>query len=290
MVINIINIKMENIILFDCNHIIKGTVINRPSKNIKSPYVADVKLKDGTEILAHCPSLGCCGLSNAGSEVYLTKNKGENTKTSHRVDLAIYRELKNNIEYKQIVGLNPKITEKIGFQAIKSNCIQELQNVTLLETEKKFGNSRFDIYGIDSENKEFILEIKTVPLADYVDCDKKDRKNHLDLIEKKMFHEKIAYFPDGYRKNKNDPVSPRALKHIQELEKIVLEGKYKCFLLFIVQRTDVSFFQTSVIDQIYKEAVLKASNNGVKILVLQVDWNKEDGKAYFFSNNLPIIL
>jgi sugar fermentation stimulation protein A len=281
---------MENIILFDCNHIIKGTVINRPSKNIKSPYVADVKLKDGTEILAHCPSLGCCGLSNAGSEVYLTKNKGENTKTSHRVDLAIYRELKNNIEYKQIVGLNPKITEKIGFQAIKSNCIQELQNVTLLETEKKFGNSRFDIYGIDSENKEFILEIKTVPLADYVDCDKKDRKNHLDLIEKKMFHEKIAYFPDGYRKNKNDPVSPRALKHIQELEKIVLEGKYKCFLLFIVQRTDVSFFQTSVIDQIYKEAVLKASNNGVKILVLQVDWNKEDGKAYFFSNNLPIIL
>ena len=234
--------------------------------------------------------MGCCGLSNSGSEVYLTKNKGENTKTSHRVDLAIYRELKNNIEYKQIVGLNPKITEKIGFQAIKSNCIQELQNVKLLETEKTFGNSRFDIYGIDSENNEFILEIKTVPLADYVDCDKKDRKKYLDLIEQKMFHEKIAYFPDGYRKNKNDPISPRALKHIQELEKIVLEGKYKCFLLFIVQRTDVSFFQTSVIDQIYKEAVLKASNNGVKILVLQVDWNKEDGKAYFFSNKLPIIL
>ena len=105
-----------------------------------------------------------------------------------------------------------------------------------------------------------------------------------------MFNEKIAYFPDGYRNNKNDPISPRALKHIQELEKIVLEGKYKCFLLFIVQRTDVSFFQTSVIDPIYKEAVLKASNNGVKILVLQVDWNKEDGKAYFFSNKLPIIL
>ena len=39
---------MENIILFDCNHIIKGNVIHRPSKNIKSPYVADVKLEDGT--------------------------------------------------------------------------------------------------------------------------------------------------------------------------------------------------------------------------------------------------
>jgi sugar fermentation stimulation protein A len=281
---------MENIILFDSSPIIKGTILHRPSKNIKSPYVADVILEDGTEILAHCPSLGCCGLSNSGSSVYLTKNTGISTKTSHRVDLAIYQELNHNISYKEIIGLNPKISEKIGFNAIKNNCIQELQNVKLLETEKTFGNSRFDIYGIDNENKEFILEIKTVPLADYVDCDKKDRKNYVDLIEQKMFNEKIAYFPDGYRKNKNDPISPRALKHIQELETIVLEGKYRCFLLFIVQRTDVSCFQTSVIDTIYKEAVLKASNNGVKILVLQVDWNKEDGKAYFYSNNLPIIL
>jgi sugar fermentation stimulation protein A len=281
---------MENIILFDSSPIIKGTILHRPSKNIKSPYVADVILEDGTEILAHCPSLGCCGLSNSGSSVYLTKNTGISTKTSHRVDLAIYQELNHNISYKEIIGLNPKISEKIGFNAIKNNCIQELQNVKLLETEKTFGNSRFDIYGIDNENKEFILEIKTVPLADYVDCDKKDRKNYVDLIEQKMFNEKIAYFPDGYRKNKNDPISPRALKHIQELETIVLEGKYRCFLLFIVQRTDVSCFQTSVIDPIYKEAVLKASNNGVKILVLQVDWNKEDGKAYFYSNNLPIIL
>lgn len=281
---------MENIILFDSSPIIKGTILHRPSKNIKSPYVADVILEDGTEILAHCPSLGCCGLSNSGSSVYLTKNTGISTKTSHRVDLAIYQELNHNISYKEIIGLNPKISEKIGFNAIKNNCIQELQNVKLLETEKTFGNSRFDIYGIDNENKEFILEIKTVPLADYVDCDKKDRKNYVDLIEQKMFNEKIAYFPDGYRKNKNDPISPRALKHIQELETIVLEGKYRCFLLFIVQRTDVSCFKTSVIDTIYKEAVLKASNNGVKILVLQVDWNKEDGKAYFYSNNLPIIL
>ena len=281
---------MEDIVLFDSSPIIKGTILHRPSKNIKSPYVADVILEDGTEILAHCPSLGCCGLSNSGSTIYLTKNNGTNTKTSHRVDLAIYQETNHNISYKEIIGLNPKISEKIGFNAIKNNCIQELQNVKLLETEKTFGNSRFDIYGIDNEHNEFILEIKTVPLADYVDCDKKERKNYLDLIEQKMFNEKIAYFPDGYRKNKNEPISPRALKHIQELETIVLEGKYKCFLLFIVQRTDVSSFQTSVIDPIYKEAVLKASNNGVKIIVLQVDWNKEDGKAYFYSNNLRIIL
>ena len=282
--------EKENIILYESNEIFKGKIINRPSKNIKSPYVADVLLEDDTEILAHAPSLGCCGLSNSGSFVYLTKNTGINTKTSHRIDLAIHTEIKKNIECKEIIGLNPKITEKIGFNAIQNNCIDELQDVKLLEKEKKFGNSRFDIYGIDKDNNKFILEIKTVPLAYYVDCDKKEYNQHIDFINEKNFNEKIAYFPDGYRKNKKDPISPRALKHIQELEKIFLEGEYKCYLLFIVQRTDVSSFQTSVIDPIYKEAVLKASNNGVKILVLQVDWNKEIGKAYFFSNNLPIIL
>ena len=138
--------------------------------------------------------------------------------------------------------------------------------------------------------KEFILEIKTVPLADYVDCSKKERYLMEETIISKEWNQKIAYFPDGYRKNKSDPVSPRALKHIQELEKIALIGKYKCYLLFIIQRIDVFCFQTSVIDPIYKDAVKKASDNGVNILTLQVNWNKEDGKAYYYPNDLSINL
>lgn len=311
---------MENIILYDCGEIICGKVLHRPSKKIKSPYVADIMLSsfsstileeekekvasvsekneeiekneetEVNEFLAHCPSLGCCGLVDKEAQVYLTKNKNPNVKTAYTVDLAILEEIKNGKKYREIIGLHPKIAEKIGYNAIEQNCIPSLQNVKLLQKEKKFENSRFDIYGIDEHDQEFILEIKTVPLADYVDCAKKDRKNYTELIESKEWNQKIAYFPDGYRKNKNDPVSPRALKHIQELEKISLEGKYKCYLLFIIQRTDVEYFQTSVIDSIYKEAVVSAANNGVGILTLQVNWNKEDGKAYFYSNNLPIKL
>ena len=46
----------------------------------------------------------------------------------------------------------------------------------------------------------------------------KDRK-YKNEIKNKKFNDKIAYFPDGYRKNSTDVVSPRALKHIEELEK-----------------------------------------------------------------------
>lgn len=281
---------MENILLYDCSTIIKGIVKNRPSKIIKSPYVADVLLEDDTEILAHSPSLGCCGLSNSNAHVYLTKNTNPNTKTSHRIELAIFKETHNDFYNEEIIGINPKITEKIGIEAIKKNCIPGLEDIKLLQTEKKFGNSRFDVCGIDKNNNDFILEIKSVPLADYVDCISKERNEHIDSINSKKWNEKIAYFPDGYRKNKNDPISPRALKHIEELEKISLEGKYNCYLLFIIQRTDVNCFQTSNIDPIYKEAVSKASKNGVNIIVLQVNWNKEHGKAYFYSNKLPIYL
>ena len=41
---------------------IRGTIVKRPSKHCKSPYVADVVLENGEEVIAHAPSLGCCGL------------------------------------------------------------------------------------------------------------------------------------------------------------------------------------------------------------------------------------
>ena len=108
-----------------------------------------------------------------------------------------------------------------------------------------------------------------------VDIKLKDRKKHHRKHHKhhhkkhhKKHHKFHRYFPN-YENTK---------------------GKYKCYLLFIIQRTDIEYFQTSMIDPIYKEAVFSAANNGVGILTLQVNWNKEDGKAYFYSNNLPIKL
>ena len=109
------------------------------------------------------------------------------------------------------------------------------------------------------------------------------------MIESKEFNDKSAYFPDGYRKKKNEVVSPRALKHIQELEEIALQGKMRAILCFIIQRKDVSLFQTSNLDPIYKEAVYKAHQNGVEINTLQVQWTR-NGECYFIRNDLPISL
>jgi DNA-binding sugar fermentation-stimulating protein len=286
-----------SILLVDLKEVCRGEIVNRPSKKCKTPYVADVRIEIGQdqdqdqdevkEILGHSPSLGCCVLADKGAIVLMTKTLGSTKQPvcSYRIDLAIYKEDDNEI----IVGINPKMGETIAEEALKQNCIACLQNVKSYTREVKIMNSRFDFAGIDVNGRPFVLEIKNVPLADYVDVPKKDREHCLAQLEHKNFHEKIAYFPDGYRKNSTDVVSPRALKHIQELEEIAITGKVRAILCFIVQRNDVKQFQTSNIDLIYKAAVYKASQNGVEIITIQVEWTTQ-GKCYFVRNDLPIFL
>jgi DNA-binding sugar fermentation-stimulating protein len=293
-----------SILLVDLETVTQGSVVKRPSKLCKTPYVADV-LVNGEEILGHSLSLGCCGLVEPNANVLMTcMNTGvDGDKTSsskkrvcsHRIDLSIYREESDEV----VIGVNPKLGELIAEKALNNNCIANLQNVSSYSREVKIMNSRFDFAGIDETGKPFVLEIKNVPLADYVNVSKNERKKYEDKLKSmgstirkdtnKEFCEKIAYFPEGYRKKNTDVVSPRALKHIQELEEVVKNGEVRAILCFIVQRSDASSFQTSDTDLIYKEAVYQASTKGVEIRTIQVEWTK-DGKCYFIRNDLPISL
>ena len=254
-------------ILFTISQLHKGTIIKRPSAHIKTPYVADVTIEN-IEFLAHTPSLGCCGLADKGAEVLMEKT--EKTKTNFRVQLAIFNEPeKNNIQY---IGINPKLSETLVNNALLNNCFHNLKYIKKLGREKKILNSRFDFIGVDKDDRSFILEVKAVPLADYDDIYAKERKKK-DYTDR-AYDTKISYFPDGYRKKLKDTVSPRALKHVQELEKIKQqEPNMRCILCFVIQRTDVKQFQPSLIDPIYRKAVQKAWINGVEIFTLQVSWS-----------------
>ena len=282
-------------LLFKTKHLVKAIIIKRPSSTIKSPYVADINLIDDDNdiidfntYLAHCPSLGCCGLSDSNSIVYLSENN-EKTKTKYTVELCLFNENKNNQIINQYISLKPKIAEYISFEILKNNLLFNYIEFKSIIKEKVFENSRFDFYAIDINDNEHIIEIKTAPLAFYVDLPKKEYNKYSNYINHCNVNDKISYFPDGYRKNVNEPISPRALKHIQELEKIHIEKNIICTLLFVIPRTDVKWFQPSNIDPIYKKAVAKAWLNGVNIKVVQIKWN-DIGEGYFYSNTLPIHL
>lgn len=260
-------------------------IVKRPSSVSKTPYVADIKiLENDYNTCCHTPSLGCCGMADSGSTVITTPIKSKKCISEYRAELSIFSDDKGSI----VVGINPKLAEDIAQRCLEENLFQHL-TIQSFCSQKTYMNSRFDYAGIDHEGREFVLEIKNVPQADYVDVDKKERKNYKDILNNAKFEEKIAYFPDGFRKKSKDVISPRALKHVQELEFLAKSNNIRAILCFIIQRSDTHIFQTSHIDPIYREAVYNAWKNGVEIKTIQVDWTKE-GSCTFVRNDMPILL
>ena len=291
--------------IYKIDNLIEGTIIKRPSKYIKTPYVADIQSHipiNDTNILGHTASLGCCGLADTGAHILMepiiqpSKPKKKDTEdTQHtpdklhcnyRVHLSIIREKEQEI----IIGINPKLAEHLTENALTKNLLSKLQNVKSYRRETKIYvpdlvDSRFDFTGIDENGIPFIMEVKSVPLADYEDVPAKERK-HMNFQDREI-NSKVAYFPDGYRKKTTDPVSPRALKHINELALIKSMSNTRCIMCYVIQRTDVNSFQPSIIDPEYRKAFKHAVDSGVEIITMVVQWTKT-GEAYFIKDDLLI--
>ncbi|MAU37517.1 MAG: hypothetical protein CMD14_09170 [Flavobacteriales bacterium] len=272
--------------LYKLKNVYIGNVVKRPSKTSKTPYVADIIIENdttNTEYMAHTAALGCCGMVDSGKQVIMIDSPNPKNVCKYKIMLAKTIERgKSNI-----VGVDPNIAEDLVEECIKQNLISSLIDVKKYKRQQTLSNSRFDFIGLDSNNTCFILEVKNVPLADYVDCYEKERKK-MDFSNRDI-NSKIAYFPDGYRKKQKDTVSPRALKHITELTNIKLEKKDKirCIMCYVIQRRDVCSFQASNVDPIYKDAFNKAVESGVEVIPLQIGWD-ENGNAEFICDDLPI--
>ena len=230
-------------------------------------------------------------MADVGSYVLMSpvsKKKNNTNKISceYRVYLSVIREKGSEI----IVGIYPKLAEELTEIAIKNNLLSKLQNIKTYKKETtifvpNLVDSRFDFSGIDDNGIPFILEVKNVPLAEYEDLAAKDRKKM--CFDNRDINSKVSYFPDGYRKKTTDTISPRALKHINELALIKRMSKTRCIMCYVIQRTDVDRFQPSIIDPEYKKAFIKAVNSGVEIITMVVQWTRE-GEAYFIKDNLHI--
>lgn len=258
------------------NKLIKAKVLSRPSKKIKSPYLADVLLlEDNKEVLCHSASLGCSGHIVENSIVWVLEKTGTNSKSSHE----IYLIEENNV----LFGCHPLVSNKIAYQLLKNEYI--LPNVKDIRSESVINDSRFDFIA-KSDDRMTIIEVKSVPIADYFDGTSKEIKTYLKEFSEPK--EKIAIFPyctvSGKRKVSSIPLSERAHKHVEALTH--LSSTYKCVLLFIVQRNDVSQFCVTKLDPTYKEACKKALDNGVIIKAISVRW---DTQQCYYEKELEIV-
>lgn len=199
---------------------IKAEFLDRPNR-----FIAHVKVEDQVETV-HVKNTGRCKeLLVPGAEVVLEISDNPARKT--RCDLICVN--KNG----RWINMDSQIPNKAAAQWLREGGYFP-EDVTVY-TEKKYGNSRFDLYVESPERKAFI-EVKGVTLEE----------------------DNIVRFPDA--------PTQRGVKHVEELIRCMRDG-YEAYLLFVIQMKDVKLFQPNwKTHPEFGEALCRAAAAGVKLL------------------------
>lgn len=270
-------------IIYKFDKLIISEVVNRPSKKIKSPYLADV-LINKKEDLAHSPGLGLCGFITTGSTVALSSSDPEsNRKSKYTVELV---NVSNDDNKNVWVGANPATSNLYFNKIIEMNLLSFIPKIEIIKREVKLPDyeSRFDFFLETKSGKKFIVEIKNVPLVDYP----KDKMPSFRKFPERKCTKRNAIFPDGYQSKKGDCVSPRALKHLKELMQIKKKNpELNPMLIFVVQREDCFGFSPNFEkDPLYSNELKKAYQSGLTIKVIMLKMSPKNIK---FIKEIPIV-
>jgi sugar fermentation stimulation protein A len=134
------------------------------------------------------------------------------------------------------VNIDSQAPNAAAFEALKKGELTEIGLVDSVKREVTYGDSRFDLY-YEKEDEKGFIEVKGVTLE----------------------NERIAMFPDA--------PTTRGTKHVLELAKAVQQG-YSCSILFVIQMKGCRLFTPyKEMDPAFADALLRASQQGVKIMV-----------------------
>lgn len=227
-------------------------VLHRPSKIIKSPYVADVVLDNGEEALCHTPGLGCSGLVAPGRTLYVSQAVKDSSKTDYTAQVAECED-SEGVYY---VGIHPMVSQTIAGRLLD----KVHPEVTWRSEVKVDAHSRIDFVGTTTAGKKVYVEIKNAMIS------------HQTMVARSS---RRAVFPEGYRKVKTDTFSPRALKHAVLLGDLAgREDTEAAYLVYIVPRDDCQDgLELHSQDPVYCQGVAEAISRGVQVRVfgLHVD-------------------
>lgn len=201
-------------------HMVQGEFLARPNR-----FIAQVKIEGQVETV-HVKNTGRCReLLDRGVCVYLEESDKAGRKTKY--DLVAVK------KGRRLINMDSQAPNKaVGEWLMKKTLFPGLVSV---RPECRYGNSRFDFYIEDGQDRIF-MEVKGVTLE-------KDG---------------VAGFPDA--------PSERAVKHVEELIAAYREG-YRALLLFVIQMEGVKFFTPNLATHPqFGEALIKAREAGVEIL------------------------
>lgn len=198
----------------------KGKFLDRPNR-----FIAHVEIQGRTETV-HVKNTGRCKeLLIPGTEVVLEESHNPNRKT--KFDLVCVKK----------GGRWINMDSQLPNQAVEEWILNGglFPEKICVKREKKYGNSRFDLY-VESEKRKAFIEVKGVTLEE----------------------QNIVRFPDA--------PTERGVKHIEELIRCMEDG-YEAYLLFVIQMKGVKEFRPNwETHEKFGEVLSLAEKKGVRIL------------------------
>lgn len=199
-------------------------------------FIAHVEINGAIEIV-HVKNTGRCKeLLTDNAIVYLEKSMNPNRKTAW--DLIAVK------KGDKIINMDSQVTNHV----VKEWIIDKAgfgMNIDYIKPEVRYKNSRFDLY-LESGERKIFIEVKGVTLEE----------------------DGVLMFPDA--------PSLRAIKHIEELID-AKENGYEVYIFFVVQMKGAKYFTPNKKRQPeFADALLKARDKGVNILVYDCDVLKDE--------------
>lgn len=198
----------------------KAVFLKRPNR-----FIAEVEIQGKRETV-HVKNTGRCKeLLIPGTEVILEKSGNPNRKTKY--DLICVN------KQGRLINMDSQIPNKAAEEWIRKGGL--FPEEVSIRPEKKYGNSRFDLY-VESPVRRAFVEVKGVTLEE----------------------DNVVRFPDA--------PTVRGIKHVEELIHCMEEG-YEAYLLLVIQMKGVKKFMPNWDTQPeFGQALIKAEKAGVKII------------------------
>ena len=207
--------------------LIPGTLIRRYKR-----FLADVRLDDGREVVAHCPNTGAMtGLDGQGVRVWLEPNDDVKKKLDFGWRIS---ELPGG----HWVGIDAMVPNRVMREAFAARDVAELAAYGGVRAEVKYGKaSRVDFLLTEPGLADCYVEVKNVHLSREAGW---------------------AEFPDA--------ATARGARHLDELADMVALG-HRAVMFYLVQRTDCKRFRLAGdVDAKYAQAFARATAAGVEVL------------------------
>lgn len=222
--------------------LVAGTLIKRYKR-----FLADVRLDDGREVVAHCPNTGSMKAVNVpGCRVWLSPSDNPKRKLAWTWE---FIELPQADGQVALASVHTGRANRIVEAALEAGELAPLAGYATLRREVKVADARLDFMLDDLERGRAYIEVKQVTL--------KEGDGH-------------GYFPDS--------VSVRGTKHLHSLRVLAEQGE-RAVLLFCVAHEGIADVAAAAhIDAIYAAALAEASASGVEVLAYGIDVAREQGR------------